>query len=180
MNYYYLVASLPMLSVSGEVPFSVEHFMGQCRDFLSDDLYELLDGVKQIPGEKSCCETEKKWNAFETSLRNRAAHWVAHKTKADVTPFIREESEVFMTLEKQVEDAFDTDNPMEVEKALDKLRWYELDSLASGHDFDFDALFIYKIRLFILEKWSGLSKEAGQEQVENSVAAILKKSTETA
>lgn len=169
-----------MLTVNGKAPFTVEQFMGQCRDFLSDALYETLDKVEQIPGTSTCCDTEKKWNAFETSLRNRAAHWVAHKTKADVTPFIREESEVFMTLEKQVEDAFDTDNPMEVERALDKLRWYELDTLASGHDFDFDALFIYKIRLFILEKWSRLSKELGQEQVENSVAAILEKSAETA
>ncbi len=165
-----------MLKVNGETPFSVNQFMEQCRDFLSEELYLALDKVGRVPGEESCCESEVKWNAYETALRNRAAHWVAHKTKADPNPYLREETEVYTILEKQVEDAFDSSNPMKTEKALDQLRWYELDCLASGHEFDFDALFIYKVRLLILEKWSGLSKTAGQEQVEKTVQEILEKS----
>lgn len=81
-----------------------------------------------------------------------------------------------MDLEKQVEDAFDSPNPLKTEQALDQLRWVELENLATGHDFDFQALFLYRVKLLIMEKFSSLTKALGQETVDKTVAQILENS----
>ncbi len=176
MSYYYLIASLPMLKLDSDSGITVQYFMGQCADTLSPELLDKLAAVGEIPTSQFCCATEQKWNRFETALRNRVAILVAHKTKADTSKYLRYEEDVFTTLEKEVEDAFDQENPMDVEKAIDSIRWSFLDDLATGHDFDFDALFIYKMRLLIQAKWQGLTVEKGEEQIKTTVDAILSKS----
>ncbi|MGL4854895.1 MAG: DUF2764 family protein [Lentisphaeria bacterium] len=179
MNYYYLIASLPMLKLEGDSPFSTVKFMSMCEDALSSAQYQALSRVELVPCEKgqACCALEEKWSAFETALRNRALNWVAHKTKMDPSEFLREETEVFATLERRVEDAFDTSNPAQTERSLDRLRWSVLEDLSTGHDFDFEALFVYKIKLMLVEKWQGLSKEEGHKQVLAMVEKILEQSS---
>ncbi len=176
MNYYYLMASLPMLTLETELATSSTQFLSLCQDTLSEQQFELLQAVTLVPGVPSCCAIDSKWQAYETSLRNCVSHRVAHKSKADVTAYLREERDAYMDLEKQVEDAFDSPNPLKTEQALDQLRWVELENLATGHDFDFEALFLYRVKLLIMEKSSSLTKALGQEKVDKTVAQILENS----
>jgi hypothetical protein len=173
MNYYYLMASLPMLSLEKELMTSSTQFLSLCRDTLSEEQYQQLEAVSLVPGVPSCCQVDARWQAYETVLRNCVAHQVAHKTKADPIPYLKDEEDAFMGLEKEVEDAFDGSNPMQTEKRLDSMRLNVLDDLATGHDFDFEALFIYRVKLLIVEKWNSLTKALGQEKVDKTVVQIL-------
>ena len=178
MSYYYLIASLPLLTLESTQMPSVDDFMELCAENLPSELCNQLAKVTAIPRDLASCTSEEKWNSFETALRNRVATWGAHKTKADVTKYLRYESDVFVSLEKEVEDAFDNDNPMKVEQALDAIRWQFLDNLETGNEFNFDKLFIYKVRLLIKSKWANLNVEKGEEQVKATVELILSKSAQ--
>jgi hypothetical protein len=173
MNYYYLMASLPMLSLDQELMTSSTQFLSLCRDTLSEELYEQLDSVSLVPGVPSCCQIDTRWQAYETVLRNCVAHQVAHKTKTDPIPYLKDEVDAFVGLEKEVEAAFDDSNPMQTEKRLDSMRLSVLDDLVTGHEFDFEALFVYRVKLLIVEKWNSLTKVLGQEKVDKTVAQIL-------
>ena len=173
MNYYYLMASLPMLSLEGDLMTTSSQFMSLCQETLPESQYQQLEAVSLVPGVVSCCSADTKWQAYETVLRNCVSRLISHKTKADPAPYLKEEVDAFMGLEKSIEDAFDGSNPMQAEKKLDGMRLYVLDDLATGHDFDFEALFIYRVKLLIVEKWNSLTKALGQEKVDKTVAQIL-------
>jgi len=173
MNYYYLMASLPMLDLDSELMTTSSQFLGLCKETLSELQYKQLEAVTLVPGVASCCSVDQKWQAYETVLRNCVSRLIAHKTKADPTPYLKDEVDAFMGLEKSIEDAFDGSNPLQAEQKLDRMRLYVLDDLANGHEFDFEALFIYRVKLLIVEKWNALTKSVGQEKVDKTVSQIL-------
>jgi len=51
--------------------------------------------------------------------------------------------------------------PLEKEVQLMQLQWQKLETLASGHHFDLEALIIYKIKLMILDRWWQFNEEKG-------------------
>jgi hypothetical protein len=74
-------------------------------------------------------------------------------------------------IDRSIEEVLSVPNPAEREKMLDSLRWKALDDLEFGHNFDFDSLCIYKIKLMLLEKWVGKDQRKGLENLD----AILNK-----
>jgi hypothetical protein len=55
----------------------------------------------------------------------------------------------------------DADNPLEREVRLMQYQWNTLEELAIGHYADAEALFSYKIKLMILERWWSFDREKG-------------------
>ncbi len=175
MNYYYLVSSLPYLQLEGKIPFSEKTFISMCSDLLPSKLLEELKRVSMLPSSKHCCISEYQWNAFETNLRNWCVHIRTHKTSHDPIDFLREDLDIYATMERDIEAAYDSATPLITEKKLDLLRWQELDNIKSTHEFDFDVLFIYKIRLLLMGKWQELEKENGQKELDSLVEGVLAK-----
>ena len=173
MNYYYLIASLPYITFDSELPFSVNEFELQCEGIVTDEQLESLKGLSLLPREEYATETEDIWNQFEICLRNWIVHSRAHRTKTPPEKFIHESREFFVDMEKLVDDAFDESNPLKMAHTLDRLRWKELDRLETGHDFDYEKLVIYKLRLLILENWASLDKEEGAKAVHKVVEDLI-------
>ena len=63
-------------------------------------------------------------------------------------------------------------DPVEREKAVDRIRWRMLDDLEAGHEFDFDGLCVYRLRLEILNRYRGRSVEKGRSNFNAAVDRI--------
>ena len=170
-SYYYLIASLPM-PVFGEAPVMTdEEFMAVCRSVLEAVPFERLAGVSLEPDHPPCGPAERGWQVWETHLRNLFVRQRSAALGRDASPWLQSEADVFPGDRRRAAAAAESGDPLNREKELDRLRWARLDELATGHDFDFDALVIYRLRLLILEKWRQRSPETGLEQRDALVEA---------
>lgn len=172
--YYYLVSSLPMLMMGETAPISLENFMESCKDWLSDKELDQLTKLDLTPTETAPFDSDSsagKWNQWETSLRNRIAKHRASSLNKDADHYTQPEKDVFSEIERIVQEAYSV-NPLEREKIFDKNRWQQLDNLEAGHEFDFDKLCIYKIKLMLNEKWKHRKTEQGVENLNTILQQI--------
>ncbi len=71
-QYYYLIATLPMLEFGMKAPFSYEELLARCKEQISDrDLEILKRGLNS--------STSREWKDFDTDLRNEIARARANK-----------------------------------------------------------------------------------------------------
>src|SRR5690606_5997053 len=70
MSYYYLAASLPMLSLDGEPPISLEDFLNRCDEHLSKKDRTALDALFSKHDTASRHTFVRAWRDRETQLRN--------------------------------------------------------------------------------------------------------------
>jgi hypothetical protein len=171
-NYFYLISSLPTLTLTGDMLYSPEAFMEFCNLQLSEGEYSRLEEVGLLPAATSVSNAHERWNAFETEVRNVAVHIRAHKLKSDPTPHVQDTMDLFGGLETHVQDAF-SHNPLGMEEHLDAVRWQFLDGLLVGKDFSFDAVVVYKIKLLLKEKRHTLDREKGRDALEQILSEKL-------
>lgn len=173
-QYYYLVSSLPMLKPE-ETPFlSSREFLEICADKLSAKDFSALSAISLVPDESAAFPADSaaaKWNTWEICLRNRIA---AHRTGKgqDASEYMLPETDCFSEIEAGVQEAYGIKNPLERENIFDRMRWRKLDDLEAGHDFDFDKLCIYMLKLLLREKWLIRSKENGFNNLDGAIAKI--------
>ena len=167
-SYYYLISTLPMPVLKEKPLLTLEEFMSSCSEWLPDSEYIELDNISLIPDLEKISKNKiiNKWETWETCLRNRIAKVRSSKLGKNAAQYIQEEKNVFSELERRVQDAYSAENPMLKEKALDELRWKELDNMESGHQFDFSMLCIYKLRLMLCEKWIDREDEKGERNLD--------------
>ncbi len=63
----------------------------------------------------------------------------------------------------EIRQIFEKDNPLEVELALDQIRWRFLDAWIANRHFASDVVLAYSIKLFICEHWNRLNQEKGEQ-----------------
>lgn len=168
--YVYLAASLPALQFGAKPPFSFAHFLEICQDKIPAADLEVLCSAS-IDGEyayRGSQETLKKWQAFDTGLRNELARIRAERKKIDPLKYQRKSEFIEPYFTRAALSAVRNASILEAEKALDQERWRALEDLSVGHYFDLDFLVVYAQKLLILERWehirsaekAGLLKEA--------------------
>ncbi len=171
-GYYYLVSSLPMLEL-GRVPqVTSESFLESASRCLSPALAGRLATVALLPdGTPACSATHAMWISWETFARNTIASHRASLQDAEHRPVAHPEIDAFPMDQHVMEDILATqkENPIKRERMLDELRWHWLDQLSVRHEFDFDALVNYRLRLLLVEKWVGLDPQAGWTRLEEIV-----------
>lgn len=174
---YYLVSSLPYLRFGEPAPLDSEGFFGMCRGFVTDGQLERLQALTLEPREPACCDAVAAWNAFETDLRNWTVRIRSQSQRVDADRFLRSEGDLRASMEMHVTDALDQRTPVDVEKRLDALRWQTLEDLMVGHDYDFQGLVIYRLKLAILEKWAVHDSKTGRERLMKAVDTLLEKTS---
>ncbi len=172
MSYYYLVSSLPNISLDAKPPLNLEEFCSSCADHLSECDTNALNCVLDIDGAPTDHPFVKMWMARETQLRNAAARLRAAKQNRDAVDFLREHTGFDVGIENCVEEAFNHSNPLERERALDKTRWTALDELAGTDPFSINAVLAYAVKLTLAERWATMDQDQGQTKIE---AAIFNK-----
>ncbi|CAK0773107.1 DUF2764 family protein [Gammaproteobacteria bacterium] len=173
MNHYYLVSSLPYLKPGIEPPVRSRDFLAQCAAQLPASEVAALTAVSLIPRATAASPVEARWNQHETYLRNTLIRVRAsQRHHHEVAGYLRPEGAAFGGIENAVRDAYNRD-PFQLEEQIDRLRWRFLDDLTIGHEFDFTAVFVYHVKLLLLEKRIGLDVTAGQRCLDEIVAARL-------
>ncbi len=173
LSYYYIMCSLPMLK-KGEAPLiSSEYFFSSCTQVLPGRTVEKLSRIRLVPENEHVFghfSAVHRWYERETNLRNRLARFraVALNRESKVA------EENHWEIDKGIEDTLAVPNPLERERMLDALRWKFLDDLEFRHNFNFDALCVYRIKLMILEKWVGKGTQKGLENLEAAVNNLEK------
>jgi len=161
--YAYLIGSLPGLRL-GEKPFyHTAAFLDMCREHLAPAQFAALAAMTLEPERPVGSWTDRKWQEFELYLRNRVAAIRASRNGMDASIWQRHEVEVFPGSLRAIEEAMAASDPVQRERLLDELRWQRLNDLIVGHEFDFEALVNYRLRLLLVEKWAAPDLDPGRQ-----------------
>ncbi len=181
MSIYYLVSSLPSFNFGDKPFYSSEGFVRQCSDWISSDKLKDLENLSLLLKDNYSGKNQfiNSWYGLLGALNHASVKTRAAKLDRDTTLALREPNILDSFIEKSVQEAFSSANPMEKEKKLDHLKWSILDSLESGHSFDFEKLCIYKLRLLLCEKWLPRKEPEGKKNLDNALSALYKPAEES-
>lgn len=166
MNYYFLAASLPSVSMGTEPHLTVPAFLALCREHLAPGDFEALERVLGNGSEEAGTAFERKWHNADVELRNAVAIERAVRTGADSSQFLREHSGLSVYIRKAVSDAMARKNPREREMALDRLRWSVVEEMQGFDPFSPSAILAYGLKLKIASRWAAMDSAAGAGRVE--------------
>ena len=176
-NYYYLISTLPLLRLGEPPPLSLEKFHETCGSWLPARDLTRIKALRLEPPAKGqtvpSAKVQTRWLEWESSLRNglvkiRAAH-LDREPEKSLRPV-----PVDLEAERGAREAFTITDPLQREKALDQSRWLRLEEFEFMHDFDFQRLCVYKIKLLLCHKWVPRTLEKGKMNLEAALGELQK------
>jgi hypothetical protein len=161
-QYYYLVASFPMLFFDSERPPDMESFLALCGEHLSSRDLRVVQAAQDLglQAEKVTCPALDSWRAWERALRNELVKLRAKQRGIDPEPYLREAPDVIAVTEV-ARAALAQEAPLGAEVLLERARWDYLDELETGHYFDLERVVIYYLRLQVLHRRALFQIETG-------------------
>jgi hypothetical protein len=173
-QYYYLVASLPLLFYDSESFPSREDFLLTCRQHISARHYRLLVSAStaDLQAAAAGCKTLDLWCQWEISLRNELVRLRAKKRGREAETYLVESPGV-LAPQTIAREAFAQDSPLQAEDTLNRGRWSYLDELEVGHYFDIEKILIYALRLQILARKALFDEEKGREMFDKVYSEIM-------
>ncbi len=160
-NYYYIVASLPMLIFNRDAGITVDEFLSICKSGLSEvDYLSIEELTKSEPCVDRVTPLARKFLIWNYNLMNSLAVLRAADKKVDSNVYLRD-VELVTGVSDIVDSAMKIDSPLEAEIFLDNQRWSFIDTIKVGHMFDMDALSAYYFQLAISERVSNFDVEKG-------------------
>jgi len=163
--YYYFAASLPMLEFEGKLPMTVAFFGEECQRLLTKRDFSLMKDLlcdDEMPQE-SRNSVYNAWIRFNHNFRNELAWFRAQRLHKDPSSYIRGQKENEPSLVEMIHQASKHTNFLEAEKLLAKAKWQFLNELESSHYHDLEFLFVYGLKLKILEKFQEYSSPEGKQ-----------------
>lgn len=157
-----------MLHFGMKPPFSFKKFLRTAGEFVSGRDLSILKNVS-VNGEYVSTKqpTLKKWQDFDTALRNELVKIRAARKHTDPLKYLRP-SVIFDALASHIAiNAYRAPVILEATKILDQERWQRLDELAVGHYFDLDFLIVYALKLLILARWEKIRTADASKALED-------------
>lgn len=187
-QYYYLVASLPLLAYEDREAADPAEFLETLEDHLSEaELDEVRRARIDAPLAEESWSSEAiaadvlgaaysvparpilaAWEAFERGVRNALVRLRTATRGGDPAQFIRldaaghEDSDA-VEIADAAREAFNHDSPLSGEDILNRARWSRLDDLEAGHYFDLDRIIVYYLKLQILARRRLFAHDRGEE-----------------
>jgi hypothetical protein len=174
----YLTASLPAVALGDPAPWTPDEFLFHCQGALTVDQLRELSLVIEERSEEGTSDFAAWWAALDTQIRNQLARMRAGRLGLDARSFVRMHSGFDVSVEQCVADAMDQPDPLARETALDRCRWKALDEYIKADRFGLSAVLAYGVRMLMLDRWQGLTDEAGSERVEAFLAQNADQSLE--
>lgn len=171
MNYYFLIASLPLLKLEETPPLTVEKFRRQCEDHLTAVDLKALDNLLSGKPSSPLHRFVEEWIERETRLRNALVRLRALRSGDDPEAFVRATSGYDSYTEKAAAEAMARPHPAERELELDRFRWNVIEELAGLDPFAVDVVLAYGLKLNLVWRWVRLSEAKGHEVVKKIVNA---------
>ena len=168
--FYALIASLPHIQIDRDPPFSSKEYLNICSDHVSDSQLILLNALvnNETSSEIKSFYTNQWFNA-EIQLKNAISKQRAQNRGIDAKPFIHDHANFIGFIETKVQEAFNTDNPFDLEQSLDQTRWNLAEEFIGADNYGFSKLAAYAIQLRIVNQWYGRSNEKGQTNLEDTI-----------
>jgi len=170
-HYIYLISSLPMLHFMMKPPFTFEGLLDRCRQLIPEKDIKIIESVS-IAGaytQEPPNVMIKKWQEFDTELRNELVKIRAVRKKIDPAKYLRPDNAVNLEVAQIALHAHRIPSLLESEKTLDKARWNFLEELSIGHYFDIDLLIVYAYKLLILERWENIVSADSRRLLEETL-----------
>jgi len=160
MSVIYLLSSLPTLQLDAPAPITTEAFVAACRDQLSAADAAAAEALFT----DAACDHPfvTTWRDRDTILRNAAAYQRARLAGTDASRWLRPEQGCDTRIGNLVEDAFDEKDPLQREKALDRIRWLVAEELQGPDPLNVENVFAYAVKLAIVDRWTARTPEQGQ------------------
>ncbi len=110
-----------------------------------------------------------EWQLFEESLRWELRTLREQRKRVHETPIPIEQSRAYGAL---IKSAFEMDSPLEMEIALDQIRWNRLEELLAGEFYTEFALIGYLLQLKIIERHTSFSREYGEQNFKKLFSVV--------
>jgi len=165
-QYYYVITSLPYISLSEKLPIRKDDFLANCKKYLKKTDFNILESVSLFDAGENELPSGviRRFFRWERGIRNALVRLRSESLDIEPDMFIRDEmadhSQVLLA-----EEAFNADSPLMAEEILNKARWRYLDELEFEHYFDIDRLVIFFIKLQILERIFSFDDVKGREKL---------------
>lgn len=164
-QYYFTVASLIHLNYEMDNTPSIDSFLNVCEENVAPKHFELIKSAKidDLDQYDTGIQILDAWYNWERNLRNKLVLLRARQKKEDPDQYLKENPDQ-LTGEHVTREAFEHESPLVAEDILNWERWSYLEELELGHYFDLDKLFIYYLKLQILNRKKSFDKEKGTEK----------------
>ena len=172
MSFYYFVASLPTLELGAPAPISVAAFGDEVVRLLPAEAAAEWQALQRGDGSSAASAFAARWRDTEAQLRNTIARNRAARRNVEVTSHLRPQTSFSVYLEHAVAEAYSKPHPLERELALDRFRWNFLDELVRTSPFGLEAVLAYGLKLRLVERWQGLTDEAGRAALREAVQRV--------
>lgn len=190
-EYYYLVASLPLLSYENRESIEPAEFLSSLRSYLDANALRTVaaaridgatdrsvgsDSDQEITESSGLDEsaapdhpTLSGWNAFERGLRNTLVRLRAASIGRDASEHLRldasgSDGTGATEISDAAREAANHESPLSGEDILNRARWAWLDELDAGHFFDLSRIITHYLRLQILARRRFFTREQGEER----------------
>ncbi|MCK4912225.1 MAG: DUF2764 family protein [Candidatus Omnitrophica bacterium] len=149
-KYYYFVAQLPLLIFGQECYASKQHFLEQAKKWLSDKDFVIISGVSlnDFYLREDDNKVLSQYKNFEKSLKKEIESFRKNENRGE---------NYLLNSKLNLEEG----TPLEIEKALLRLRWKFIEFLEEGHFFDLEILIVYFLKIQILEKLFTFDRDKG-------------------
>lgn len=160
-NYYYLVSSLPMLSLDQDLPMPYSSFLSMCKSSMSQSDYEEISKAKLSPEKGAKNHLMRKWEDYLTSVSSTLKEERSRKLGWE---FEKGEYVADQTLKQRIHEAVFNKNPLDGEMEILALYFDFLDENTPFDGFSLEALMIYALKMQIIERVRAFSQEKGRAE----------------
>lgn len=164
MSTYYLISSLPVLSLDLKPELTPEEYLANGRAQLGSPDAEAIEAL--LGDHPSGHPFVVAWRDKENILKNAIAYARATRSNTDVEPWIRPTQGCDLSYEVLVDEVFQLADPLQREKGLDELRWTIAESLQDYDPMDVTVALAYAIKLKLAWRWANLNIEKGESAFE--------------
>ncbi|MFP4010915.1 MAG: DUF2764 family protein [Spirochaetaceae bacterium] len=178
-QYYYTVATLPMLTFEAEHFPTVEDFFDLCSRRLSRRDLGLLEQAVLVPDPLVTPRNRlvAEWYEREAALRNELARQRAAQLNRDEHAYIRAapdggEYTGLAGISEVAREALGQDTPLKAEMVLLRHRWSVLEEMEVAHHFDIERLIVYYLKLQILWRKRHFDREEGTNVFERTYHTV--------
>lgn len=152
-KHYYLIASLPFLKFGDQPPFSKVEFIEECGKWFDEKEMETLLSADLLSIEErpQPHQVLNEWNRFDSELRGQLARVREARKKGED-----------YRVPEALKTVMEQEDPLMMERELERLRWRFLEEEYSKHFFDINNLILYFLQIQILERLAGFDKDKGE------------------
>jgi len=164
MSTYYLISSLPMLSLDHPPLITAAAFIEACQAQLKSADAEAAEAL--VRGTPSRHPFVAAWRDKDTLLRNAIAQERARAVGTEAHRWLRPTEGCDLSIGLLVGEAFEETDPLKREYKLDRARWMIIESLQGYDPMGVNVALGYAIKLTLAWRWANLNADKGREAFE--------------